>query len=131
MSLFTMKLGYPDYEEYYEEYMEELNKTEETENSENLEDKNSNEIESEKSKENLEKEYLDEYDYEDYEDYSEEKISENKTINEGKYRVTRGRSHPILYLSLRVVEQAEVLLEFLETSDDQRNFVNSIFFILI
>ena len=29
-----------------------------------------------------------------------------------------GRLHPILYLSLRVVERVEVLPEFLETSDD-------------
>ena len=35
-----------------------------------------------------------------------------------KSRVTRGRSHPILYLLLRVVERAEVLPEFLETSND-------------
>ena len=36
----------------------------------------------------------------------------------GFFRVTRGRSHTILYLSLRVVERAEVLPEFLETSDN-------------
>ena len=33
-------------------------------------------------------------------------------------RVTRGRSHPILSPSLRVVERAEVLPEFLKTSND-------------
>ena len=40
-------------------------------------------------------------------------------------RVTRGRSNPILYLSLRVVEQAEVLPKVLENSVDIKNFVIS------
>ena len=40
-------------------------------------------------------------------------------------RVTRGRYTPILSPLRRVVEQAEVLPEFLETSGDLRNFVIS------
>jgi len=38
-------------------------------------------------------------------------------------RVTKGRYNPILSPLLRVVEQAEVLPEFLETSGDIRSFV--------
>ena len=48
-------------------------------------------------------------------DWKKKEIDE-RDCNPG--RVTRGRSHPILYLSLRVIERAEVLAEFFETSDD-------------
>ena len=46
-------------------------------------------------------------------------------IERARARVSRGRSHPILSPSLGVVEQADVLPEFLETSDAIRNFVIS------
>ena len=45
------------------------------------------------------------------------RISNEQQFN-SEIRVTRGRSHPILYLSLRVVERAEILPEVFETSDD-------------
>ena len=52
-------------------------------------------------------------------------FEEKKRERIDSIRVTRGRSNPILYLSLRVVERAEVLPDILETSGDLRDFVTS------